>query len=607
MCSIFALLPTMIKQRIQGDEGGKALKRLMGFKTSWVGKLILSLILVQTFALSAFAGSASAGVMLQGFYWDAYDSAMPWYDKMARSANELKQNGFTAIWIPPVLKGASGGYSNGYDPFDDYDIGSKDQKGTYGTRWGTREQLQRSVATMRSNGLDVYVDMVLNHRNGDDGNWNFQYKNANGVSPGGRFQKGYYDFHPGYKSQDANVPNDDSSFGRDLAHDSPYVSSNLKQSGDWLTKALDIQGYRFDYVKGISYTFLRDYLNYGAMSGKFAVGEYWDGNRDTLNWWSSSAMQGRSTVFDFSLRDELKSMTSGNGYYDMSRLDHAGLAGINPGAAVTWVENHDTDGHNPISQNKHLAYAYILTSEGYPTVFWKDYYNYGMKSTINNLNWIHEKIASGSTQQRWKDADVFAYERMGGNHLLAALNDNGGSARTISVQTGFGANRKLHDYTAHGPDVWTDGSGKATVTIPANNYVAYSVDGITGGFGVPQYAVTQEFAGAADLDIKPADNTAYVQVGRIYVQAGKPITGALHFDASGWTASTSISLQLLGPDNAVKTNRSYSNSTPQGSTITHTAATTGWYTFQIRSYNTPASNAKPAYWLRATYTAPQGF
>jgi alpha-amylase len=45
-----------------------------------------------------------------------------------------------------------------------------------------------------------------------------------------------------------------------------------------------VQGYRLDYVKGISFTFLRAYLNFGAMAGKFAVGEF-QGSREDLNTW----------------------------------------------------------------------------------------------------------------------------------------------------------------------------------------------------------------------------------------------------------------------------------------------------------------------------------
>jgi alpha-amylase len=580
---------------------------------------------VALFATIAFQTPrpADAGVLMQGFYWDvpspaAGSSAAPWWwDNLAARANEMRLAGITAVWIPSPLKGASGGYSMGYDPYDDYDLGSKNQMYTLPTRFGTREQLQRSVATMRANGLDVYVDMVLNHRNGDPGNFSFLHPDAYGNWGQGRFQKGTYDFHPNVP-QDPNVPNEDSSFGRDVAHVNGaggYVGDGLKAAGDWLTKALDVQGYRLDYVKGISSSYLVGYLNSGAMAGKFTVGEFWDGNRDTLNWWVQTAMQNRSSAFDFSLREELKSMCNGGGFYDMRRLDHAGLTGINPSGSVTFVENHDTDKDYPITQKKLLAYAYTLTSEGYPTVFYRDWSTdpgcYGLKTKINNLVWVHEKLAAGATQERWKDGDVFAYERLGGSRLLVGLNDNGASARTVTVQTGFGANVQLNDFTGHMPDVWTDGSGRATITIPANagagtGYVCYSRENAaSGGFTAPQYAVTQEFAGANDLDIKPADNMQLVTVGRVYAQAGKPITGALYYNTAAWTGSTRVYLELLGTTNTVVTSRSYYSTTAQGTALTTTPSRTGWYTFRVRSYDTPAANARPAYWLRATYTAPQ--
>ena len=103
----------------------------------------------------------------------------------------------------------------------------------------------------------------------------------------------------------------------------------------------------------------------------------------------------------------------------MADLDHVGLAGISPLNAVTFVENHDTDlnAGEKIVINKMLGYAYILTSEGYPCVYYRDYSTdrncFGLKPLIDNLIWIHEKLAFGPTQQRWKDFNVFAYERLG--------------------------------------------------------------------------------------------------------------------------------------------------------------------------------------------------
>ena len=380
---------------------------------------------------------AASQVLLQGFYWDvpspaAGNTSAPWWwDHLAHQANTLASYGFSAVWIPPELKSNSGGYSDGYDPFDDYDLGSKLQKGTLPTRYGTREQLERCCAILRANGLNIYADIVDNHRDGDDGNYNFTYVDAYGHAGKGRFSKSFYDFHPNVP-QDPDVPlgNNENftEFGRDLAPingENHWVYNGLNSAGDWQTKALDLQGNRLDFVPGISTDWLYPFLNYGAMSGKFAVGEYWDDSVSDLEYWIGTMMQARASAFDFPLRDMLKQMCNNPSNFNMASLDHAGLAGQDPFHAVTFVENHDTDRSDPIVQNKALAYAYILTSEGYPCVFYKDYSAdpgcYNMGAVITNLIWIHEKLASGTTLQRWKNNLVFVYERQGGPHLLVGL------------------------------------------------------------------------------------------------------------------------------------------------------------------------------------------
>ncbi len=589
--------------------------------------------------LPLLACRANAGVMMQGFYYNvpspgAGTAAAPWWwDNLAKQANALKASGFTAIWLPPCRKGAAGGYSVGYDPFDDYDIGSKNQKGTLPTRYGTREQLERCVAMLRANGLDVYMDIVDNHRNGDSGNSVFQYVDAYGNFPRGRFSKSALDFHPGV-AQDPNVflgtGEDPNQFGRDLAPingarpagaTQSWAYTNLLASGDWLTKALDIQGYRLDDVKGQSTDAMYGWLNYGAMAGKFAVGEFFDGNNTLVEAWlnypgppsNSYGMAGRASAFDFSLRFTLQSMCNSPSGFDMSGLDHTGLVGVDPAHAVTFVENHDTDRSSPIIQNKALAYAYILTSEGYPCVFYRDYStdagSYGLKPVIDNLMWIHEKLAGGATQQRWKSHDVFCYERQSYPNLLTALNSNGSTKQTITVQTGFGNNVALHDYSGHAGDVITNGSGSVTITIPANvngaGYVCYSRTGITGSFSTAGYSVTQEYAGAQDLDIRPADNTGLNQVCRVYAAAGQLVSATLNYDIANWNAVTAIYVELDSPASAIMATRTFFRTTAQGVGLSAMATVSGWHTFKIRAYYPTAKNPKPAFWLRVTYTAPQ--
>jgi alpha-amylase len=117
-------------------------------------------------------------------------AALWWYDWIATNAATLRRAGFTAVLYPPVCKTQSGHFNtgDGYGVYDQYDIGSKNQMGSIETRFGSREQLQRSIAAAHACGLDVYVDVVLHQLNGGD-NGVHRYLGANGVTSIGRFPK----------------------------------------------------------------------------------------------------------------------------------------------------------------------------------------------------------------------------------------------------------------------------------------------------------------------------------------------------------------------------------------------------------------------------------
>lgn len=577
----------------------------MGLDCVW---LIGALCLV---VLALASSGASARVMIQGFYWDVpfpKNAAGPtpwWWDILASVADDLAAAGFTDVWIPPVLKCDYEDGSVGYDPFDDYDIGSKKQKGGIPTRYGTREQLQRCAATLRANGLDIIADLVLNHRNGDDGYFNFRYPNAYEEAGKGRFPKSRLDFHP-------NVPDDPdvydtSTYGRDVAHvngQDGRIGAGLIESTGWLTRALDLQGFRLDYVKGISYSWLLRFLNSGEMKGKFAVAEFWDGDEKKLADYAQSSLQGRASAFDFPLRDMLRDMCRGNGSFDMSTLHRAGFTGRDAAHSVTFVENHDTARKDAVP-DKALAYAYILTSEGLPCVFYPDYRD--MKQVITNLVWINRMIAEGPTRERWKTNDVFCYERTGGKHLLVGLNDNPSEPMTIRPATGFGAGVRLHDYTGHAPDVTTDETGAVEITIPrnegGNGYVCYSVTGIEGRPARRSFETTQVYEGAEDLDIKPADNQEKVQVCRIWAGAGQKIAAVLDCNTSDWTSETQVKLDLTGPEGSDNSSATFDAASAKKGELTLTPSKTGWHTFEIQSFDTPQSNRRPSYRLRVTYRA----
>jgi alpha-amylase len=582
-------------------------------------------------------GVCRMGVLLQGFYKKEPNNAVPspadgdssipwWWDHLAAQANALSLAGFTAVWLPPVLKTASGASpgADGYGPFDDYDIGSRQQKGTLPTRFGSREQLLRCAAIMRVNGLDIYLDMVEHQRFGDSGKppdeFVFRYPGANGTPGIGRFPKNPDNFLP-QVPRDPDLggpPSDDLPFGRELApiNAKPphYVFDNLIAASDWLTRALNAQGYRLDDVKGLSTDFLLPFLNSKSMNGKFAVGEFFDGNSSLINNWifNPKGMQGRPNAFDFPLKFQLNDVCNNPGRANMAALDHAGLAGMSPLNAVTFVENHDTDLSNSekIVANKLLGYAYILTSEGYPCVYYRDYSTdkdcFGLKPEIDNLIWIHEMLAAGTTQQRWKDFDVFAYERLGGSHLLVGLNNDPGVARPIHVDTGFGPNVTLHDYTGHAPDVVTGGDGSATIAVPQNinglGYVCYSRAGQDRPLPTSSHRVTQDIEGALDLDILPALNGKTITAGSVWCQANTPISAVLSFDRTGWSAASKVDVSILFPDKTAPTQTVTVNS-PANPLLETTTNADGFYALQVAAGGMPAANLNTAYRLSVTYSA----
>ena len=552
---------------------------------------------------------------------DPQTSEVPWwYDWIAMNAGALRRAGFTAILYPPVCKTQSGHFNtgDGYGVFDQYDIGSKNQMGAVETRFGSREHLQRSIAIAHACGLDVYIDTVMHQLIGGN-NGVYRYLGAHGVPNIGRFPKdpGCFRGNPPRRPEDpVPVPRDDFSFGDEFVyvHCEPpgYTAHNMIDFGDWLTLSLDCDGYRVDDVKGTAVAFIKDWMNAKAMAGKFCVSEYFDGNPQSLFGWAQHAMGGRSAVFDFTTHFGLQRMCDDPGF-DMRQLDGLGYTALDPFHSATFVENPDTDlspGEN-ISNNKLLAYAFILTTEGYPFIFHKDYSTepgcYGLKRWIDNLVWIHENLAFGATVTRHADAQTFVYERQGHPGLLTAISKDPFNRRTITCSTSFGANVLLHDYTGRHPDIQTDSTGHATFTASSNgfssgqSYLCFSRAGIGGSPPQMHRSTTQTFFGARDLDIAPILN-GEATIGRVWAAQGTPITARLRGQLARWPAGGSVALELFGADGpALASARLASAETVE---CRATVRQTGWQTFKSTAAGLPGESAVP-FALTVTYTSTQ--
>ncbi|WP_299611147.1 alpha-amylase [uncultured Aquimarina sp.] len=409
-----------------------------------------------------------SGVMMQAFYWDV-PAGGTWWNVVKGKVSSWSDAGIDAIWLPPVSKAQNGPFSMGYDPFDYYDFGEYNQMGSTETRFGSRSELESLISRAHNNGVNVIADIVINHNSGGDLESNeFAGKDTytlfNPMS--NKFNRTKYDFHPN------EAYNSDSGiFGGfpDLSHNKSYVQDWLWKRNNSVAKyyknTMGFDGYRFDYVKGFAPWVAKEFRR---STGVFGVGEYWDGNVNTLKWWTD---QAQMSAFDFGCYYKMRDAFMGN---NLNALSGDMLWKRNASRAVTFVANHDTD---EIINNKLLAYAYILTHEGYPAIFYRDYEDWLSKSKMNNLIWIHNNLAGGSTTNLWTDNDEYIARRNGGygkNGLVVYIN-NSNSWKERWIQTNW-SSRRIKDYT--GNSNWepvTQGGRWVKIQAPPKGYTVWSL------------------------------------------------------------------------------------------------------------------------------------
>jgi alpha-amylase len=396
------------------------------------------------------------GVMLQAFYWDCprlENKEYKWWQYVREQIPALARVGFTSLWLPPVHKAANlVGFSMGYDPYDYYDLGEFDQKGKVPTWFGTKQELLDLIETAHNHRLGVIADVVINHNSGADATevnpltgqerWTLFHPQS------GKFPRNWECFHPSmYESWDEGT------FGEmpDLSHRNPYVYAEILKIARWLVEEIGFDGFRYDYVKGYganTITAIQEYryMRNGQPFSPYGVAEFWGDAHDIENWANFANFSNANPVdaFDFPLREMLKALCDQYGFSLRNLSTWETVLQKEPQTAVTFVENHDLhDEGRPIVNDKLLAYSYILTHEGYPCVFWQDYFNYdlaleGTRNGIAALIQAHEKYAGGGSQMLWLDDNLYIMQRDGYDDkpgLVYVLNNHGDNWRGGLVNT----------------------------------------------------------------------------------------------------------------------------------------------------------------------------
>lgn len=466
-------------------------------------------------------------VILQAFYWEMntgkyaekYPEEADLWQLLVQRAAEIAETGFNYLWLPPANKGAAGIEDVGYGNYDLWDLGEFEQKGTIRTKYGTKAELENAVAELHQAGLKLLYDVVLNHRLGADEKEKVELKDKskaevwtkfNFPGRGNKYSSLKLDWtvfdgvdwdersqRAGeflFKSKEWDDSyEEDYIMGADIDYEDQKIKDDVIEWGKWIINEIDFDGFRFDASKHVDNEMIHDFIeavNQSTEKELFLVGEAWVNDAETLIDYLETVDQEKLHVFDFPLRKSFVEMMQGK--LDMRWLGDKGL--VNKDGfrerAVTFVESHDTerDGKNEygteaIVYRKMQAYCYILMrKDGIPTVFWKDYYNYGLKEELDSLIEARKKFAYGAAyESEENDENTYSYIRAGdqkhpgsGLVMMITQHENG---ELIEKRINTGQSEcSYYDYTANVEGkVETDQDGNGIFKVQGSAADGYSV------------------------------------------------------------------------------------------------------------------------------------
>ena len=451
------------------------------------------------------------GVMMQYFEWYMNCNKNLW-NTVRKKGDELSKLGITSLWLPPAYKGIGGEKEVGYGVYDLYDLGEFDQKGSISTKYGTKNEYIDAIVELQQNGIDVYGDIVLNHKMGADKlqtikavkcNWDDHTKEEGEEQtvevwtkftfPGRNhkysdfewnwthFDGIDYDYRTNqvalYKLKnktwqmdvDKEHGNYDYLMGADIDFSNQEVIDECMKWGKWYLDTTGVNGFRFDAVKHIKASFIRDFIREMRKytnKNLFSVGEYWNSNVEELKEYIEKT-EGELSLFDVPLHYNFYQASHSDGNYDMSKILDGTLLKENWGKAVTFVDNHDTQLGQALESwiptwFKEIAYSIILFNRnGYPCIFYGDYYgiqhdDIPPMENLKTLMLLRKDKAYGEQVNYFDNPDIVGFTRLGDdNHyksgMAVIISDKYEGSKRMYVGKNF-AGDKFTDALGHRED-----------------------------------------------------------------------------------------------------------------------------------------------------------
>ncbi len=326
----------------------------------------------------------------------------------------IKNLGFTAIWLSPVLENNMPKYSyHGYAVTDFYKVDP---------RFGSNEEYQELVAEANKLGIKVIMDQIVNHI-GSSHWWMDDMPAKDWLnSPKGN----KYTNHQHSVSTDPYASKADKKAMKDgwfvehmpdLNQTNGYVAKYLVQNSIWWTEYSGIAGIRMDtypyadqeFLDWWSCNVMNEYPNYTI------VGEEWTTNPITTSYWQKGSKLGNyhsclPSVMDFPLQSVLSSSLNRSDKHSLDPIHQMLGNDILYGNSMNLVifgDNHDMD-RLYTQVNKDLAtykmaLAILYTMRGIPQIY------YGSEVLLaNEKRGDHGEIRA-EMPGGWADHDTSAF------------------------------------------------------------------------------------------------------------------------------------------------------------------------------------------------------
>ncbi|KAF8441263.1 glycoside hydrolase superfamily [Terfezia claveryi] len=348
---------------------------------------------------------------------------------MEQKLDYIKNMGFDAVWITPIVENTDGGY-HGYWAKNIYKLN---------TNYGSSDDLKSLINTAHSKGMYIMVDIVTNHMGRDT------FENFTPFNNSSYFHN--YCVSTNFNDQ-GNVE-----YCR-ISGDLPDI--NTRDSGvrsifqSWiknLVSTYSIDGLRLDTVKHVEKDFWPGFTN---AAGVFTIGEVYNGDPAYVGPYQGYMNSLLNFPMYYSITDVYARKANPQTLVDQHNAVSSRF--LRPELLGTFIDNHDVVRFLNVNSDWTAlknALAYTLLARGIPILYGgteqgyaggndpanrEDMWRSGWATNGDLYTWIQKAMAAkravgglgaNDHSHLYVTGDAYAFSRAGGK--LVVLTTNGGS------------------------------------------------------------------------------------------------------------------------------------------------------------------------------------